>query len=479
MTRTLPGAALAVALAMAAPLSSLAQVPRKTMPADDVLEANAFAVGLQGYVWGAAPVAMQAMLYDHQSGWGAAGARPTPLNALSGAHLATAEQRGAAFPNPSIFQGSAWLDLSEEPVAVVLPEMPEAIYWSASFVDAYASGFFVASTKGFGPGGARLLVQGPGHPGPAPTGFAPVASPTPFALVLVRIAPRTTDPADVEAAARYQAQVRVIPRSQLDNPRFDPLAANRRVKLADPHPSEPDPLRFLAILTEWITLNPPGPEAKGLLGFWSRLGVGPGAQFRPAALTRAERSGLERGLEAGANLVALNLGPKATAVNGWNLGPRDPGGAGDDPVRRTAWSLQNLGSLPPSEAAYAMAYADAAGDPLDGRKDYVLHLGKEEVPKVRAFWSLAVYELPSGQLHPNPLGRYQLGTQAPGMRAGADGSLDVLLSGREPPADRRGNWIPTPGGEFAVSLRMYLPDPEMDGLWTGGRALPGIQRRAR
>ena len=58
------------------------------------------------------------------------------------------------------------------------------------------------------------------------------------------------------------------------------------------------------------------------------------------------------------------------------------------------------------EAAYAMAYEDGDGRPLDGA---AATRCASPPPPVRAFWSITMYDLPNYYLVENPIGRYSIG----------------------------------------------------------------------
>ncbi len=125
------------------------------------------------------------------------------------------------------------------------------------------------------------------------------------------------------------------------------------------------------------------------------------------------------------------------------------------------------------EAAYAMTYVDADGNPLTGDHSYVLRLDPE--PPVDAFWSITMYALPEFFLVDNPIDRYSIGDRTPGIVRAADGSITITISRTAPtqPA-ARANWLPAPAGEFRPILRMYNPRPQ---VFDGSYRIPPIQRR--
>jgi hypothetical protein len=119
-----------------------------------------------------------------------------------------------------------------------------------------------------------------------------------------------------------------------------------------------------------------------------------------------------------------------------------------------------------------MAASDARGRRLRGRHRYVLRFAPGQLPPVRAFWSLTMYDR-ARHLYANELDRYALGDRSTGLLRDRDGGLTVFLQHDRPAAGRVANWLPAPAGAFTVALRLYVPERRaLDGRW----APPGITR---
>ncbi len=97
-----------------------------------------------------------------------------------------------------------------------------------------------------------------------------------------------------------------------------------------------------------------------------------------------------------------------------------------------------------------------------------------QLPPVKAFWSLTLYELPSSLLSANPLNRYLINSpMLPTLKQDADGGLTLYVQHKSPGKDKESNWLPAPKGPFFTALRLYWPKPEaLDGTWTQ----PPLQR---
>ena len=119
---------------------------------------------------------------------------------------------------------------------------------------------------------------------------------------------------------------------------------------------------------------------------------------------------------------------------------------------------------------YLWAYKDAAGNFLDGAKNYKLRI-PANVP-AKDFWSVLVYdslsrsELKNGQKFPS-VSKYG------DPKANADGSVDVYF-GPKMPAGQEKNWIQTvPGKGWFPIFRFYGPlEPLYDKTWV----LPDIEK---
>ena len=106
--------------------------------------------------------------------------------------------------------------------------------------------------------------------------------------------------------------------------------------------------------------------------------------------------------------------------------------------------------------------------------NYVIHFDKGQLPPVKAFWSLTIYNNQS-YLVDNPINRYSVGELTPGLKNNTDGSLDIYIQNTSPGADKESNWLPAPDADFKLTMRLYLPQPQiLNGTWQ----LPLIQPTA-
>jgi hypothetical protein len=144
---------------------------------------------------------------------------------------------------------------------------------------------------------------------------------------------------------------------------------------------------------------------------------------------------------------------------------------GTDYEQRAVVAFFGLGANLREDAVYPTAYWDQEGKQLSGQQRYVLHFDQDQLPPVKAFWSLTMYDQDTF-LAANPINRYRLGDRDP-LKHNADASLDLYLQHQSPGPDKEANWLPAPADDFNVTLRLYWPkNSVLNGSWTP----PPIQR---
>jgi hypothetical protein len=119
----------------------------------------------------------------------------------------------------------------------------------------------------------------------------------------------------------------------------------------------------------------------------------------------------------------------------------------------------------PTETTYYYQDLDGHGDRLHGSHVYSVTFPADQLPPVRGFWSLTLYN-EHHFFHDNELHRYSLGTKNHDLERGADGSLTLYASAERPERVPSSNWLPAPSGPFCLFLRAYWPDDSiLEGTW--------------
>jgi hypothetical protein len=152
------------------------------------------------------------------------------------------------------------------------------------------------------------------------------------------------------------------------------------------------------------------------------------------------------------------------AGNGWNS-PVNNAKWGTDYLNRTGTAKSNMFDNRPEETKYIYADNDNDGNQLNGQNSYSVTFPRGQVPPVKGFWSLTLYN----EFHffnSNPLKRYSLGTKNRTLKYNADGSLTLYAGAKSPGKDKESNWLPAPSGTFSLYIRAYWADKAIiDGTW--------------
>jgi hypothetical protein len=252
-------------------------------------------------------------------------------------------------------------------------------------------------------------------------------------------------PADLAAAHALQDQLSISPARPGRTPA---RTAPRGAPWAD----------YFASVQTLLVENPPPATDRAFFERVAALGLRPDGGFDAARFTATEAAEIEAGVADGR--AALRQAGAGRVIDGWRYPPQDVGDYGQDYHLRAAVALGGLAALPPAEALYLGAISPSGRPAFTGDGLWRIHL-PDGGPPVDAFWSLTMYEVtPEGQgfLTRNPIDRYSIGNRTPGLKANADGSLDIWVSRTDPGPERHANWLPAPAsGPFRISLRNYLP----------------------
>lgn len=374
--------------------------------------------------------------------------RITPNTAWHDRRLCDHRARWITTPNNDTLYSRAWIDLTHGPVRVQVGAMPAQRYWSVAFMDAYSNNFAMIGTRLDGTGPVTLTLVGPHHAGVLPEGRilrAPGKDVWLFARWIV------DGPDDLPNAWAMQDGLQVTPGAAAQPARAVPM-----------NPTEP--ADFLAVVNEQLARNPAPLADAPLLTRCAAVGLIPGEVDAWSRLAPEVREAWNARIVAAHTEVRRSIPRLAIDVQGWKVRGPEIGNFGCAYASRAAIALGGLAALEPIEAVYASRALDEHGQRFDGRRGHRLRIPPGGLP-TDAFWSLSMYEaMPDGRLFftDNPIARYTVGDRTPGLFVETDGSLVIPLQ-HDAPRDPslRANWLPAPAGAFVITLRAYLPRPEL------------------
>jgi hypothetical protein len=372
-----------------------------------------------------------------------------------------------------------WIDLKDGPLVAEIPPKVLGLMtdiWGRWVADVG----FIGADKG--EGGKYLLVP-PGYEGEVPEGYI-VVRPKTFEMNIFwrSFLDEKGDPKPQVDVIKQTA--RVYPLSRADNP-----PELTFVDVTDKYFClvGPADYTFWEYLNEVVQSEPSDSLDRLTLGLYRSIGIKKGVPFAPdermkAILTEAAAVG-----DATARALTFRMREREAYLyenSAWRtvfLGGYeflDNGSLILDSYSQL-YFFGGLGTTPHEEqkmvgqgSQYAAAFVDAEGRPLDGAKNYELHL-PPDIP-VNNFWSVTVYDTQTRSQLQTDQHWPALSSQDEGLLLNEDGSADVYFGPEAPPAGKEHNWIQTiPGKGWNTALRLYGPlEPWFDKSWRPGEIEP-------
>lgn len=395
-----------------------------------------------------------------------------PLNRLSMlTDYIEPQERIVACPNQDVVYGAASIALDKSPVVIQVPDFGKR-FWVYQVVDLRTDSFAdlgkMYDTKpGF------YLLAGPGWKGKAPAGITKVfRAKTSTGFVIPRVFQDDT-PQDKKAVQDVIRSIDMYPLALFDRKMksrdWANIARLPGQASGDAETKWVEPEKFIDELPLVMQDAPPLP---GEEAWYARLLAVIAAAQKDASLKKAM---IDEALKADKDLVGPLFEFRNYGIplpHHWST--QDNGAAfGTDYLTRTAVAKSNIFVNKPGETKYFYQDLDASGGRLNGANRYTVTFAKGQLPPVRGFWSLTLYN----QHHffsPNALKRFSLGTKNKALKASADGSLTIYVQSSSPGADKEVNWLPAPqGADFSLYVRTYWPQAAITGgKWTPPAVIP-------
>jgi hypothetical protein len=397
-------------------------------------------------------------------------------------------------PNSDVLYAMSYVDLGKDgPLVMEAPPMLQGIlldFWQRPIpVD---GGKFAGDVGLFGPDagkGGKFLLLPPGYRGDVPEGYFVYRSGTNNVFVFLR--GFYEDPKNLTPAVTHLEKTKVYPLNGEANatPMKFPDASGVPVNMLPI--SDGSAFDQLKKLVDREGDNLAGPDWLGML---AAIGIIKGQPFTPNAHTRevldqAAKTGYKTsrviGFEERVSGKSYRMysdrrwlnpfadGTPANPTGTLNLAWENVAGGYLDLDARI-WMFTDYYSLSPGMvskipgkgAMYVIGFTDSQGMPLVGASNYRLTL-PANIPAAN-FWSVTLYEaenasgLANGQPFPS------LGSRDKPVQ-NADGSTDLHLGPKAPPA-KEANWLATvPGKGYFAILRLYGPtEPAIDRSWKPG-----------
>jgi len=368
-------------------------------------------------------------------------------------------------PNADTLYSAAWLDVSKEPYVFSIPDAGDR-YYLMPLLDGFTEVFQDPGTRTTGTKPQTYAITGPSWKGQLPTGMTEYKSATNLVWIIGRTYCSGT-PADYAAVHAFQDKLALVPLSAWGRPYTPPpgkvdASVDMKTAVRD-QVDRMDAETYFKTLSALLQNNPPTKADAPMMSTMAKIGIAPGRDFDMSKLDPAMAKAVSEAPAAAQKAIHAQAERAGRRVNGWIVSTKT-GNYGTDYMQRAAITMVGLGANKPEDAMYPMSRVDADGKPYDGANRYVMRFAKGQLPPVKGFWSLTMYDEQMFFVE-NPLHRYSVSPRND-LRRNADGSIDLYVQKDSPGKDKEPNWLPAPAGKFNLVLRAYWPDKALiDGKW--------------
>jgi hypothetical protein len=372
-------------------------------------------------------------------------------------------ERAVACPNQDVVYGQCVADYAKEPVVVQVPDFGDR-FWVYQIVDQRTDSF-ASIGKMYGTKPGFYLLAGADWKGKVPEGItATFRCSTRHGCIFPRVF-QSDEPEDKKAVQEILPKINAYPLSKFDGtvktmdwsklPEYPGTKGDAEVKWVVPE-------KFVDVLPAILDEVPPMPGEEAMY-----------AQFRAVLDAVAKDAKLKEAFTKAAVDAEKEVVTPLFQFRNYGLPlPHNwtsvTNGArfGTDYFTRLAVAKSNMFVNQANETRYFYQDLDAAGERLNGGKKYTITFPKGQLPPVKGFWSLTLYN-EHHFFHPNDLKRYSLGTKNKGLKMNDDGSLTLYVQADPPEEAKRSNWLPAAKGDFSLYVRCYWPDEAItEGKWT-------------
>lgn len=381
-------------------------------------------------------------------------------------------------PNEDTFYSVAFLDLSDGPQILNVPEIRDR-YFLLQLLDGWSNSIPGSpGTANTGTDAQSFAIVGPGYKGTVRGVSRTYRLQTNLVWILGRTRIKKGKQDHLEA---IRTQRGYCLRSLADFQNGDLSNCERSVSPIDVGkgllsllqpgiPSPPEIVenmqmgRFLKELATLMAKNPAYPADAALLArFEDVLGFVPGERYTPSlSLLATIKSAREEALRSMRTYTVNSLGQQNA---GWSLVLRDIGEYADDYLRRAAVALVGFGANLPKDGIYPTSFTDNRGQPLLGNQRYRLRFADNNNPPVvtrfDGFWSVSLYDK-IGYFIENPEERYAVHSWE--LEPDIDRDVDIYIG-----CDDRGAfdddglsaddfWLPAATADtITLTMRIYAP----------------------
>jgi hypothetical protein len=382
--------------------------------------------------------------------------------------------RDVTAPNADTLYTTAWIDVGKKPWVLSIPDMKDR-YFLVPMLDGWTNVFQVPGKRTTGTGAQTYAITGPGWKGSLLPGVKKYKSPTSMVWILGRIY-CTGTPEDYAAVHALQDQFNLVPLSSYGKPFTPPAGAvdpsiDMKTAVRE-QVNRMDAVSYFTLLAQLMKANPPAAADAPELAKFAKIGLIAGKDFDANKLDadfvkRIPQVAFDR------IMLQFKVGKSIKNINGWMF-DSEAGVYGTDYLNRAFVTAIGLGANRIQDAVYPTSLKDAEGKAYNGANKYVVHFPKGQLPPVRGFWSITMYDA-NYFFVANPINRYSISARQ-NLKANSDGSVDLYIQNQSPGTDKESNWLPAPKDKFILMLRMYWPSEKSPTIINGSWKPPAVKK---
>lgn len=454
--------------------SWLAMQTERALADETTTQEEASEIGVEAYIYGYPLVTMEITRRVMTNTAGPKGTHAPMGQFVLMREYPSAKFRDVTAPNADTLYSPAWLDLSNEPYILSLPDMGDR-YYLMPMLDGWTNVFEVPGTRTTGNKAQTYAITGPRWKGTLPENVKELKSPTDMVWILGRTYSSGTpddyrtchtvmDTYDIRPLSAYGRSY-TPPAGKID-PAIDMKTAVRE------QVNGLDAEAYFTLLSSLMKNNPPAKEDAPMVEKLAKIGIVPGKDFDPTRIDAAVGKELAKVPLAAQEKIMAHFKNAGQIENGWTFTTR-AGVYGTHYLQRALITAIGLGANRPQDAVYPTTSQDSEGKKYSGTNQYVMHFPKGQMPPANAFWSITMYD--TGYFFvDNPLNKYTVSPRD-ALQYNLDGSLDIYLQNKPPGEKKEANWLPSPTGEFVLMMRLYWPKDTAPSIIDGTWAPPAVK----
>ena len=434
-----------------------------------------------GFIYGLPIVMNYAVMYEYSIDR-SSGQFKAPFNQIVNEHrVYTYKDTSVITPNSDTPYSVGFLDLRTEPIVLSVPDVDLKRYYVVQLGDASTYNYGYVGSRATGGEAGDYMVVAPEWKGSIPAGIKKVfRSGSQFSGIACRT--QLFGANDMDNVITVQSGYKVRTLSSYLKQAPPPTAPVIDFPKIDKQLFETHFFEYLDFALQFI---PAEPREVAMRAQLAQIGVGPGKTSKLSDLSPEDKAQIVLGMKEGNRKVTEAMASLGTGINGWRVSSLfgDSSFYNGDWLKRAAAARSGIYGNNAEEAVYPLTRVDVDGQTIDASKhNYSLTFAAGQLPPVKAFWSVTMYDGKTELLIKNPINRYLINSpMLPDLKNNPDGSLTIYIQNKSPGADKEANWLPAPDGPVYLQMRLYWPrqtPPSIFPLGQGTWRPPGIVRES-